>query len=126
LINDYHQAFRARNIESAKSRLGICAEDIREQLKVKGDSEELCSQLGAVLGMLGDCWFEPSFSFPLFSCHRATPFFPLWFVVFMYINFSQFKYCIVVISAAQWEMLTWLSSTTKKVLNFFQNCLKRI
>ncbi|GJX18755.1 protein NCA1 [Tanacetum coccineum] len=48
-------AFRANNYESAKSRLSICAQDIREQLEVAGNTSELCSQLGAVLGMLGDC-----------------------------------------------------------------------
>lgn len=51
------QAFRAQNIESAKSRLSLCAEDIRGQLETMGNTSELCSQLGAVLGMLGDCWF---------------------------------------------------------------------
>ena len=50
------QAFRAQNIESAKSRLSLCAEDIRGQLEKMGNTSELCSQLGAVLGMLGDCW----------------------------------------------------------------------
>ncbi|PON69889.1 TNF receptor-associated factor [Trema orientale] len=49
------RAFRAQNIESAKSRLSLCAEDIRDQLEKTGNSSELCSQLGAVLGMLGDC-----------------------------------------------------------------------
>lgn len=51
----YVQAFRAQNIGSAKSRLRVCAEDIRDQLQKVGNSSELCSQLGAVLGMLGDC-----------------------------------------------------------------------
>ncbi|ONK62756.1 uncharacterized protein A4U43_C07F7810 [Asparagus officinalis] len=55
LVQQAMRAFRAKNIESAKSRLGLCAEDIREQLKMSGDTPELCSQLGAVLGMLGDC-----------------------------------------------------------------------
>lgn len=55
LVQQAMRAFRARNVESAKSRLDMCAEDIREQLKVTEDSQELCSQLGAVLGMLGDC-----------------------------------------------------------------------
>lgn len=50
------QAFRAQNMESAKSRLSLCAEDIRDQLEKMGNTSELCSQLGAVLGMLGDCW----------------------------------------------------------------------
>ncbi|GJN06954.1 hypothetical protein PR202_ga24737 [Eleusine coracana subsp. coracana] len=49
------QAFRAQYIESAKSRLTICAEDIREELKSSEDNLDLCSQLGAVLGMLRDC-----------------------------------------------------------------------
>ncbi|XP_042499716.1 protein NCA1-like [Macadamia integrifolia] len=49
------EAFRAQNIQSAKSRLNVCAEDIREQLERLGNTSELCSQLGAVLGMLGDC-----------------------------------------------------------------------
>ncbi|XP_042056993.1 protein NCA1-like [Salvia splendens] len=49
------RALRANNIESAKSRLGVCAEDVREQLQKNGNTPELCSQLGAVLGMLGDC-----------------------------------------------------------------------
>ncbi|KAA8518278.1 hypothetical protein F0562_015839 [Nyssa sinensis] len=49
------RAFRAHNIESAKSRLSLCAEDIRGQLERMGNTPELCSQLGAVLGMLGDC-----------------------------------------------------------------------
>lgn len=51
------QAFRANNVESAKSRLSLCAQDIREQLEIAGNTSELCSQLGAVLGMLGDCWY---------------------------------------------------------------------
>lgn len=49
------QAFRANNIDSAKSRFTMCADDIREQLQRMGNTSELCSQLGAVLGMLGDC-----------------------------------------------------------------------
>ncbi|KAH7854653.1 hypothetical protein Vadar_016414 [Vaccinium darrowii] len=55
LVQQAMRAFRAQNIESAKSRLNICAEDIREQLERMGSTSELCSQLGAVLGMLGDC-----------------------------------------------------------------------
>lgn len=55
LVQQAMRAFRAQNIESAKSRLNICAEDIREQLERMGTTSELCSQLGAVLGMLGDC-----------------------------------------------------------------------
>lgn len=55
LVQQAMRAFRAHNIESAKSRLSICADDIREQLERMGNTPELCSQLGAVLGMLGDC-----------------------------------------------------------------------
>ncbi|KAK1293996.1 hypothetical protein QJS10_CPA16g01344 [Acorus calamus] len=55
LVQHAMRAFRAQNIESAKSRLSICAEDIREQLNQFGNTSEFCSQLGAVLGMLGDC-----------------------------------------------------------------------
>jgi hypothetical protein len=36
----------------------MCAEDIREELKSSEDNLDLCSQLGAVLGMLGDCWYD--------------------------------------------------------------------
>ncbi|KAL3534155.1 hypothetical protein ACH5RR_002616 [Cinchona calisaya] len=55
LVQQSMRAFRANNIESAKSRLSLCADDIREQLERIGNTAELCSQLGAVLGMLGDC-----------------------------------------------------------------------
>ncbi|XP_047336429.1 protein NCA1-like [Impatiens glandulifera] len=55
LVQQAMRAFRAHNIESAKHRLSLCAEDIREQLDRMGNTSELCSQLGAVLGMLGDC-----------------------------------------------------------------------
>ncbi|RVW45003.1 Protein NCA1 [Vitis vinifera] len=55
LVQHAMRAFRANNVESAKSRLSICAEDIRGQLEKLGNTSELCSQLGAVLGMLGDC-----------------------------------------------------------------------
>nr|XP_027069059.1 protein NCA1 [Coffea arabica]XP_027069060.1 protein NCA1 [Coffea arabica]XP_027069061.1 protein NCA1 [Coffea arabica] len=55
LVQQALRAFRANNLESAKSRLSLCADDIREQLQRIGNTAELCSQLGAVLGMLGDC-----------------------------------------------------------------------
>ncbi|KAL4366810.1 hypothetical protein GQ457_05G032840 [Hibiscus cannabinus] len=55
LVQQAMRAFRAQNIGSAKSRLTMCAEDIRDQLEKMGNTSELCSQLGAVLGMLGDC-----------------------------------------------------------------------
>ncbi|KAH9686766.1 protein NCA1 [Citrus sinensis] len=55
LVQQAMRAFRAQNVESAKSRLSLCAEDIRDQIERMGNTSELCSQLGAVLGMLGDC-----------------------------------------------------------------------
>ncbi|CAA7402082.1 unnamed protein product [Spirodela intermedia] len=55
LVQHAMRAFRARNFESAKARLTLCADDINEQLDRLGSTAELCSQLGAVLGMLGDC-----------------------------------------------------------------------
>ncbi|KAL5735260.1 hypothetical protein ACOSP7_033121 [Xanthoceras sorbifolium] len=55
LVQQAMRAFRAQNAESAKSRLSLCAEDIRGQIERLGNTSELCSQLGAVLGMLGDC-----------------------------------------------------------------------
>eukprot|EP00262_Sarcandra_glabra_P002252 TRINITY_DN1250_c0_g5_i4.p1 TRINITY_DN1250_c0_g5~~TRINITY_DN1250_c0_g5_i4.p1 ORF type:complete len:293 (-),score=29.03 TRINITY_DN1250_c0_g5_i4:25-903(-) len=50
LVQQAMRAFRAQNIGSAKSRLVICADDIREQLERFGSTSELCSQLGAVTG----------------------------------------------------------------------------
>ncbi|XP_051138840.1 protein NCA1 [Andrographis paniculata] len=55
LMQQAMRALRANNIESAKSRLSMCTKDVREQLEKTGNTPELCSQLGAVLGMLGDC-----------------------------------------------------------------------
>lgn len=55
LVQQAMRAFRAKNIDSAKSRLTMCADDIRGQLERLGNTSELCSQLGVVLGMLGDC-----------------------------------------------------------------------
>ncbi|KAK9057683.1 hypothetical protein SSX86_022519 [Deinandra increscens subsp. villosa] len=55
LVQQAMRAYRANNVESAKSRLSLCAQDIREQLEIAGNTSELCSQLGAVSGMLGDC-----------------------------------------------------------------------
>ncbi|CAA6665353.1 unnamed protein product [Spirodela intermedia] len=55
LVQHAMRAFRARNFESAKARLTLCADDINGQLDRLGSTAELCSQLGAVLGMLGDC-----------------------------------------------------------------------
>ncbi|XP_024018086.1 protein NCA1 [Morus notabilis] len=55
LVQHAMRALRAQNFESAKSRLSLCAEDIRDQLEKMGHTSDLCSQLGAVLGMLGDC-----------------------------------------------------------------------
>ncbi|KAJ0255339.1 Protein NCA1 [Hirschfeldia incana] len=55
LVQQAMRAFQAQNYESAKSRLAMCTEDIRDQLGREGNTPELCSQLGAVLGILGDC-----------------------------------------------------------------------
>lgn len=66
LFNLYAQAFQAQNYESAKSRLAMCTEDIRDQLGREGNTPELCSQLGAVLGMLGDCRYAHCLSLSLF------------------------------------------------------------
>ncbi|KAM0953862.1 putative transcription factor C2H2 family [Dioscorea sansibarensis] len=55
LVQQAMRAFQAKNVESARSRLSLCAEDIRDQLQSLGNTAELCSQLGAILGMLGDC-----------------------------------------------------------------------
>jgi hypothetical protein len=55
LVQQAMRAFRAQNLESAKSRLNLCAKDVRSQIEKVGNTSELCSQLGAVLGMLGDC-----------------------------------------------------------------------
>ncbi|WVZ54349.1 hypothetical protein U9M48_005157 [Paspalum notatum var. saurae] len=57
LVQQAMRAFRGQNYGSAKSRLAVCVEDIREELKSSDDNLDLCSQLGAVLGMLGDCWY---------------------------------------------------------------------
>ncbi|KAK5794943.1 hypothetical protein PVK06_036197 [Gossypium arboreum] len=46
-----------KNIKSAQSRLIMCTQDIRVQLEKTGNTSEFCSQLGAVVGMLGDCWY---------------------------------------------------------------------
>ncbi|CAL1399985.1 unnamed protein product [Linum trigynum] len=55
LVQQAMRAFRAQNVESAKSRLRLCVDDIRGQIEIMGNTSELCSQLGAVLGTLGDC-----------------------------------------------------------------------
>lgn len=55
LLQQAMRAFQAQNLESANSRLGICANDIRDELERSGVTPDICSQLGAVLGMLGDC-----------------------------------------------------------------------
>lgn len=43
-------------MESAKARLNLCVTDCREELARSGATSTICSQLGALLGMLGDCW----------------------------------------------------------------------
>ncbi|KAJ1274374.1 hypothetical protein BS78_05G057500 [Paspalum vaginatum] len=56
LVQQAMRAFRGQNFGSAKSRLAaMCAEDIREELKFPEDNLDLRSQLGVVLGVLGDC-----------------------------------------------------------------------
>ncbi|KAL3696286.1 hypothetical protein R1sor_010362 [Riccia sorocarpa] len=55
LIQHAMRAFQAQNFVSAKSRLTLCAQDTREELSRSGMTVDVCSQLGAVLGMLGDC-----------------------------------------------------------------------
>ncbi|MBA0629401.1 hypothetical protein Godav_023970, partial [Gossypium davidsonii] len=55
LVQQAMRAFRAQNIKSAQSRLIMCTQDIRVQLEKTGSTSEFCSQLGTVLGMLGDC-----------------------------------------------------------------------
>lgn len=58
LVQQAMRAFRAQNIKSAQSRLIMCTQDIRVQLEKTGNTSEFCSQLGAVLGMLSDCWYR--------------------------------------------------------------------
>lgn len=55
LLQQAMRAFQAQNVESASARLNLCAIDIKEELEKTGRTPEICSQLGAVLGMLGDC-----------------------------------------------------------------------
>ncbi|CAI8595898.1 unnamed protein product [Vicia faba] len=67
LVQQAMRAFRAQNLESAKSRLSLCAEDVSSQIEKVGNTSELCSQLGAVLA-LGDSssavtYFEESVEF---------------------------------------------------------------
>lgn len=55
LVQQAMRAFQAKNLESASARLNLCATDIKDELERRGPTPEVCSQLGAVLGMLGDC-----------------------------------------------------------------------
>lgn len=49
-------AFQAGNVLSAKSRLSICLNDTRTELQgTERPSREIVCQLGAILGLLGDC-----------------------------------------------------------------------
>jgi hypothetical protein len=58
----------------------VCAQDIREELISSVDNIDLRFQLGAVLGMLGDCWYgslsldygTPSLFFPLCQTEHTT------------------------------------------------------
>jgi hypothetical protein len=65
LVQQAMRAFQAQNLESAQARLGLCVEDSREEMLHSGSNAKNCSQLGALLGMLGDCWWA---SPPLVSC----------------------------------------------------------
>lgn len=55
LVQQAMRAFQSQNLESASARLSLCATDIKDELVRNGATPEVCSQLGAVLGMLGDC-----------------------------------------------------------------------
>uniref|UniRef100_A0A7I4DI66 RING-type domain-containing protein n=1 Tax=Physcomitrium patens TaxID=3218 RepID=A0A7I4DI66_PHYPA len=55
LVQQAMRAFQGNNLESAKARLGLCIEDSREEMSRSGATSTNCSQLGALLGMLGDC-----------------------------------------------------------------------
>lgn len=55
LVQQAMRAFHTQNVGSAKSRLSVCAQDIREELRSSVDNIDMRSQMGAVLGMLGDC-----------------------------------------------------------------------
>lgn len=64
----------------------MCANDIRDQLEKDGHSSELCSQLGAVLGMLGDCW---SVITPWFF-GRFAFFYLVWLIIYLDIFMVMF------------------------------------
>ncbi|KAG0559288.1 hypothetical protein KC19_10G093800 [Ceratodon purpureus] len=55
LVQQAMRAFEGKNMESAKARLSLCVEDSREEMSRSGATSTSCSQLGALLGMLGDC-----------------------------------------------------------------------
>lgn len=55
LLQQAMRALQVQNLESASARLTLCAIDIKEEMERTGPTPEVCSQLGAVLGMLGDC-----------------------------------------------------------------------
>lgn len=55
LVTQAMRAFEGKNLESANARLGLCVTDCREELARSGANATTCSQLGALLGMLGDC-----------------------------------------------------------------------
>ncbi|KAL5078335.1 hypothetical protein RYX36_017319 [Vicia faba] len=75
LVQQAMRAFRAQNLESAKSRLSLCAEDVSSQIEKVGNTSELCSQLGAVLGMLGDCWYVIGYFHSLGDSSSAVTYF---------------------------------------------------
>ncbi|XP_068661035.1 protein NCA1-like [Aristolochia californica] len=82
LVQQAMRAFHFQNIASAKSRLSLCVEDMREQLDLSGDSLELYSQLGAVLGMLGDCCRAVGDSGSAISYYKES----VWFLSKLSIN----------------------------------------
>lgn len=55
LVQQAMRAFEGKNMQSAKARLSLCVEDSREEMSRSGATSTNCSQLGALLGMLGDC-----------------------------------------------------------------------
>lgn len=44
-------------MDSAKARLALCVQDTADEFQKDRSNSGVSSQLGAVLGMLGDCWY---------------------------------------------------------------------
>eukprot|EP00246_Nothoceros_aenigmaticus_P017304 TRINITY_DN8385_c0_g1_i1.p1 TRINITY_DN8385_c0_g1~~TRINITY_DN8385_c0_g1_i1.p1 ORF type:complete len:392 (+),score=68.62 TRINITY_DN8385_c0_g1_i1:190-1365(+) len=55
LLQHAMRAFQAKNLDSAKARLALCVEDTADEFHKDKSNQGVSSQLGAVLGMLGDC-----------------------------------------------------------------------